>query len=96
MPPSTGLGNASLALFPVTRLVWRNYIHLIPSQLELSYTVKNPSGKEHLLAGFLDDIESQYDIIIIDCAPTESVLTTAAYLSSASILIPVNIGRSEL
>lgn len=66
-----------------------NYIDLLPSQLELSFTLKNPSQKEHLLSNFLDDIEGNYDLIIVDCAPTESVLTTAAYLATDSILIPV-------
>lgn len=64
-------------------------LDIIPSQLELSFTLKNPSQKEHLLANFVDDIEDNYDLIIIDCAPTESVLTTAAYLATDQILIPV-------
>jgi chromosome partitioning protein len=64
-------------------------IDLIPSRLELSYTLKNPSQKEHLLANFISTIEENYDLILVDCAPTESVLTTAAYLASDSILIPV-------
>lgn len=65
------------------------YLDLIPSQLELSYTLKNPSQKEHLLADFISSVEDDYDLILIDCAPTESVLTTAAYLSTDQILIPV-------
>lgn len=66
-----------------------NYIDLLPSQLELSFTLKNPSQKEHLLSNFIADLEDQYDLILVDCAPTESVLTTAAYLTADSILIPV-------
>ena len=65
------------------------YLDLIPSQLELSFTLKNPSQKEHLLANFIDTVEKNYDLIIVDCAPTESVLTTAAYLTTDRILIPV-------
>lgn len=70
---------------------WTNggKLDLIASQLELSYTLKNPSQKEHLLAGFLDHTAGDYDLVLIDCAPTESVLTTAAYLASQTILIPV-------
>src|SRR5690606_39015229 len=34
-------------------------------------------------------IEDEYDIILFDCAPTESLLTTAAYLASDYILVPV-------
>ena len=66
-----------------------HYLDLLPSQLELNFTLKNPSQKEHLLSNFLADVEDQYDLILVDCAPTESVLTTAAYLAADSILIPV-------
>jgi chromosome partitioning protein len=51
--------------------------------------LKNPANKELILANFLDDVRSQYDIILIDCPPTDSMLTTAAYLASDSVLIPV-------
>lgn len=64
-------------------------LDIVTSQLELSYTLKNPSQKEHLLSNFVDDVEKNYDLILIDCAPTESVLTSAAYLSTDNILIPV-------
>jgi len=65
-------------------------IHLIPSQLELAYSLKNPGqNKERRLAKLLSEVEDQYDLILIDCAPTESVLTTAAYLSSDWLLVPV-------
>jgi chromosome partitioning protein len=77
------------AVFSVIRYADGSCIDLIPSQLELSYTLKNPSQKEHLLANFLSEIEQNYDLILTDCAPTESILTTAAYLASDSILIPV-------
>jgi chromosome partitioning protein len=65
------------------------HVDLVPSQLELSFTLKNPSQKEHLLSNFVADIEADYDLILVDCAPTESVLTTAAYLTADNILIPV-------
>jgi chromosome partitioning protein len=77
------------AVFSVVRYRDGSGIDLIPSQLELSYTLKNPSQKEHLLANFISEMETNYDLIITDCAPTESILTTAAYLASDSILIPV-------
>jgi chromosome partitioning protein len=64
-------------------------LDLLPSSLELSFTLKNSSGKEQLLMHFLDEVRSAYDLILIDCAPTESVLTTAAYYASDSVLIPV-------
>lgn len=76
-------------IFPAVRYTTGSYLHIIPSQLELSYTLKNPAQKEHLLAYFLQTVEDKYDLILIDCAPTELVLTTAAYLCSEYILIPV-------
>lgn len=66
-----------------------HYLRLIPSQLDLSFTLKNPSQKEHLLSNFVADIEKDYDLILVDCAPTESVLPTAAYLTADHILVPV-------
>ncbi len=65
------------------------YIHLIPSRLELAFSLKNPGQKEQLLAKFLKKVEDKYDIILLDCPPTESLFTTAAYLSSEYILVPV-------
>jgi chromosome partitioning protein len=64
-------------------------LHLIPSRLELAWTLKNPTEKAHLLPGLISKISDQYDLILIDCAPTESVLTTAAYLSSRYVVVPV-------
>ncbi|MGE3230907.1 MAG: AAA family ATPase [Hyphomicrobium sp.] len=64
-------------------------LDLIPSRLELSRTLKNPTGKERRLAKALAQIRGRYDIIIIDCAPTESVLTDAAYFASRYIVAPI-------
>ncbi len=64
-------------------------LHLLPARLELAWTLKNPTDKSHLLPRFLSLVSRNYDLIIIDCAPTESILTTAAYLSSRYVLVPV-------
>lgn len=64
-------------------------IHLIPSRLELALSLKNPGHKERHLSRLIKEIEGDYDVILIDCAPTESVLTIAAYLSSDWLLVPV-------
>jgi len=64
-------------------------IHLVPSRLELAWTLKNPTEKSQLLPQFLAQVEGDYDLIVIDCAPTESILTTAAYSSSRYIVVPV-------
>lgn len=64
-------------------------LDLIPSRLELSHTLKNPTGKERRLAKALSKIQDQYDLILLDCAPTESILTEAAYHASRYALVPV-------
>lgn len=64
-------------------------IDLIPSRLELALSLKNPGQKERHLARIVSEIEDTYDLILIDCAPTESILTTAAYLCSDFLLVPV-------
>lgn len=64
-------------------------LHLVPSRLELAWTLKNPTEKSQLLPQFLAKIADKYDLIMIDCAPTESILTTSAYRSSRYIVVPV-------
>jgi len=65
-------------------------IDLIPSRLDLAFTLKTPyQQKENELCKGLAAVEENYDLILIDCAPTESMLTTAAYLSSDYLLVPV-------
>lgn len=64
-------------------------LDLIPSRLELSRTLKNPHGKERRLAKALAQVRKEYDLIIIDCAPTESVLTDAAYFASRYLVVPI-------
>lgn len=64
-------------------------LDLVPSRLELSHSLKNPHGKERRLAKALAQVADEYDLIVIDCAPTESVLTEAAYFASRFVLVPV-------
>lgn len=64
-------------------------LDLIPSYLRLAWTLKNPHSKEHLLRDFLEDLKEAYDLILIDCAPTESMLTDASYMASDYVLVPV-------
>jgi chromosome partitioning protein len=73
----------------VVNFVGNSRIDLIPSRLELAFSLKNPAMKEQQLSRLLTKIEDEYDLILIDCAPTESVLTTAAYLASDYLLVPV-------
>ena len=64
-------------------------VHVVPSKLELAWTLKNPHQKEHLVRDYIQDVKEDYDLILIDCPPTESMLTTAAYMSSDYLVVPV-------
>ena len=65
-------------------------LHLIASRLELAWSLINPKHKiEQTPPQFLSAVNNYYDLIIIDCAPTESILTTAAYKSSRYVVVPV-------
>ena len=64
-------------------------IHVIPSALDLAWTLKNPYGKDHLVRDYIQDWKGNYDLVLIDCPPTESMLTTAAYMASDYLLVPV-------
>jgi chromosome partitioning protein len=93
-PPSLSTGSASP--IDINKVIikkagyWQDTtLDLIPSRLELSHTLKNPTGKERKLAKKLSEISDQYDLILLDCAPTESILTDAAYHASRYVLIPV-------
>ena len=62
---------------------------LLPSELTLSHVVKNPHQMDYRLEKILENVRDRYDYIFIDCAPTDSVLTTMTLTASDYLLIPV-------
>ncbi len=65
-------------------------LDVILSRLELALSLKTPfQEKERELSRVLAEFEDAYDLILIDCAPTESILTTAAYFCCDFLLVPV-------
>lgn len=64
-------------------------VDLILSRLDLASSLDSPAQKETLLQTFLGQVQSEYDAIILDVPPTETLFTTAAYLASQYIVIPV-------
>ena len=86
-PAPTPLEPSSLIVTPNPYQRWK--LDLVPSRLELSRVLRNPAGKEDILAEFLANNASAYDLVVMDCPPTESVLTTAAYRASRYLMVPV-------
>jgi chromosome partitioning protein len=65
-------------------------LDLIPSRFDFSDNLLGAMRADpRTLARFLSDNFRNKDLVIIDCSPTESILTTAAYHASGKILVPV-------
>lgn len=79
-----------------TRQGSRKHFDLLPSQLALSYVVKNPAQMEYKLEKLLQPVRGRYDYVFVDCAPTDSVLTTMALMASDYLLIPVRPDRFSI
>ena len=66
-------------------------IDLMPSNIQLSgfeISLINEYGRETMLKQYVDAVRLNYDFILIDCAPSLSVLTVNALVASDSVLIP--------
>jgi chromosome partitioning protein len=62
---------------------------LLPAELSLAHVVKNPAQMDYRLEKLLEKLTPHYDYVFIDCAPTDSVLTTMALSASDFLLIPM-------
>jgi chromosome partitioning protein len=69
---------------------------LLPSELNLAWIVKNPAQMDYRLERLLSNVRNQFDYVFIDCAPTDSVLTTMALTASDYLLIPMRPDRFSI
>lgn len=67
-------------------------VDLVPSTIDLAgaeaQLLPRP-GREYVLAGVLEDVAEDYDIILLDCSPTLGVLTLNALTASHHLVIPM-------
>lgn len=64
--------------------------HLIPSRFDFANNlIESVRVDEPVLARYIAHEMKNKDLILIDCAPTESVLTRTAYHASRYVLVPV-------
>jgi chromosome partitioning protein len=89
------LKNPSSVLHNVRR-VGAKHFDLLPSELNLAWVVKNPAQMDYKLEKVIQGFRTQYDFIFIDCAPTDSVLTTMALTASDFLLVPVRPDRFSI
>jgi len=92
-PPGTAPSPTRLRASDVARPIRhrrKDKLRIIPSRFDFSDSLRAASNAdEQALARFIADGFDDIDIVFIDCAPTESVLTRAAYHASRYVLVPV-------
>ena len=72
-----------------TRLGGAN-LQLVPSRFDFSDRLIGSIGTDQgVLANLIADHFQDRDLVLIDCAPTESILTRVAYQASRHVLVPV-------
>ena len=65
-------------------------LELIPSRFDFSNNLINSLRPDpRVLTRLIADNFQHKDLVIVDCAPTESIFTQAAYYASRYILVPV-------
>lgn len=90
--PPTGNSPSASALnaLDVAHVCAPNNLKVVPSRFDFSNNLisavrPDPQALARLIANSFQD----QDLVIIDCAPTESIFTVAAYHASRYILVPV-------
>jgi chromosome partitioning protein len=67
-------------------------LDILPANIDLSAAevqLVSEVAREHTLSRVIQPLKSQYDIIIIDCAPSLGLLTVNALTSADGVLIPL-------
>ncbi len=67
---------------------------LVPSNILLSgaeVELASVVGREYVLSKKLQAVQDEYDLCIIDCAPSLSLLTLNAFVASTDIVVPVQV-----
>lgn len=83
------------ARVPASRVVVStgvNELNLVPSNILLSgveFELVSLSGREYVLSQQLGRMNGNYDICVIDCSPSLSLLTLNALVASTDVIIPV-------
>jgi chromosome partitioning protein len=58
---------------------------LASADVELS----RAAGRETILSGLLKSVRDQYDVCVMDCAPSFGILTISALVASSDVIVPV-------
>jgi chromosome partitioning protein len=72
------------------------HLAFVPAELDLSRAIKAPAEVPYKLEKSLNHVRHNYDFVIIDCAPTDSILTDTAMMASDFILVPMRPDRFSI
>jgi chromosome partitioning protein len=67
-------------------------VDFMPANIELSgmeVSLVNAMSRETVLKQYLENVRQQYDYVLLDCAPSLSMLTINALAAADSVIIPV-------
>ena len=66
-------------------------VDLLPANIELSgleVTLVNTMSRETILRDYLNSVRDRYDVILLDCCPSLSMLTINALAAADEVIIP--------
>ncbi len=100
MPPEPGLFNLLIAEHPLARVIKQyrtSALWIVPSNKETATAkqiIMARDFREHVLTKALAGAD--FDVILLDCAPSLDVLHVAALVASDGLLIPVKLDHLGL
>lgn len=80
---------------PISRVIVSTNVenlNLAPNNILLSgieYDLASMNGREYVLSQQLSSLKDNYDICVIDCSPSLSLMTLNALVASTDVIIPV-------
>lgn len=70
-------------------------LYLLPSDITLSnaeITLANSISRESILAKILDKVKDDFDMVLLDCAPSVGLLSINSLVASDRIIVPLTPG----
>ena len=92
---TTSLYDGMINQTPLTDIILKTeipHLDVIPSHIDLvgaEIELVNLPNRENVLKGLINEINDQYDFIIIDCLPSLGLITVNALVAADSVIVPV-------
>ncbi|RNL66212.1 ParA family protein [Nocardioides marmoriginsengisoli] len=79
---------------PVTEVMatTEDGVDLVPATIELARAeadLLTRTGREYVIRSMVEDLDGEYDWVLLDCPPSLGVLTVAALTAATGVLIPL-------